>query len=55
MVLAPASNLIWVTDLVSEEDKIQLWYSQDNQEVRFVANGKLGASYYFGDYIVLAQ
>jgi hypothetical protein len=55
MVLSPASNLIWATDLVSEEDKISLWFSQDNQMVFFVANGKLGASYYFGEYIVLAQ
>lgn len=55
MVLSPSSNLLWVTDLVSEEDKINLWFSQDNQEVRFVANGKIGVSYYFGDYIVLAQ
>jgi hypothetical protein len=55
MVLTPASNLLWITDLVSEEDKITMWYSMDNQEVRFVANGKLGSGYYFGDYIVLAQ
>ena len=55
MVLSPASNLIWVTDLVSEEDKIQMWFSQDNQEVRYVANGKIGTSYYWGTYIVLAQ
>lgn len=55
MVLSPASNLLWITDLVSEEDKVQLWYSMDNQEVRFVANGKLGVGYYYGTYIVLAQ
>ena len=55
MILSPASNLLWVTDLVSEEDKIDMWWSQDNQEVRFVADGKLGAAYYWGEYIVLAQ
>ena len=54
-VLTPSSNLIYCTDLVSEEDKLQTWYSQDNQEVRTVANFKAGVQYYFGIYIVFMQ
>ena len=54
-VMTPASNLIYATDLVSEEDKLSTWYSQDNQEVRTVANFKAGVQYYFGSYIVLQQ
>ena len=54
-VLTPASNLIYVTDLESEEDKLKVWWSEDYQIVRTVCNWKSGVSYYFGDYIVLSQ
>ena len=54
-VLCPASNLIFVTDLMGEEDNLSIWYSQDNQQVRTVANFKAGVEYYFGTYIVLSQ
>lgn len=54
-VLTPASNLIFATDLMGEEDNLAIWYSQDNQQVRTVANFKAGVQYYFGTYIVLAQ
>ena len=55
VVLTPASNLIFATDLMGEEDKLQIWYSQDNQQVRTVANFKAGVQYYFGSYIVISQ
>ena len=54
-VLCPASNLIFATDLMGEEDNLAIWYSQDNQQVRTVANFKAGVEYYFGIYIVLSQ
>ena len=54
-VLTPASNLIFATDLMGEEDNIAVWYSQDNQQVRTVSNFKAGVEYYFGSYIVLSQ
>ena len=54
-VLSPASNLIYVTDLQSEEDKLKVWWSEDYQIVRTVCNWKSGVAYYFGDYIVLSQ
>lgn len=55
MVLSPASNLILVTDLLSEEDRIKVWWSEDNQEVRSTIDFKIGTSYYWGNEIVLAQ
>lgn len=55
MVLAPASNLIVVTDLLSEEDRVKYWWSEDNQEVRSTVDFKIGTSYYWGNEIVLAQ
>jgi len=55
MVLSPASNLILVTDLLSEEDRMKIWWSEDNQEVRSTIDFKIGTSYYWGNEIVLAQ
>ena len=53
--LTPASNLIYATDLQSEEDKLKVWWSEDYQIVRMVCNWKSGVSYYFGDYIVFGH
>jgi hypothetical protein len=54
-VLTPASNLIYATDMMNEEEKFQLWWSIDDQLVKFLVNFKIGVNYYFGDYVVLSQ
>ena len=54
-IMTPAGNLIYAVDLMNGDEKIESWYSQDNQEVRTVANFKAGVSYYYGTYIVLQQ
>lgn len=54
-VLSPASNLIWVTDLLSESDGIEVWYSMDKRIVSSSIDFKIGNSYYWGNEIVLAQ
>lgn len=54
-VLTPASNLIWATDLLSEGDGIEVWWSQDGRIVKSSVDWKIGTSYYFSDEIVLAQ
>ena len=53
--LTPASNLIVATDLQNEEEKFKLWWSEDDQQVKFIEHFKIGASYYFGTYIVLSN
>lgn len=55
MVLTPSSNLIWATDLLSEGDGIEVWYSVDKRLVSSSIDFKIGTSYYWGDEIVLAQ
>lgn len=55
MVLSPASNLVWATDLLSESDGLEVWYSQDKRIVSSSIDFKIGTSYYWGNEIVLAQ
>lgn len=55
VVLTPASNLIYVTDLMNEEEKVKMWWSEDDQYVKFLAHFKFGVSYYWGDYIVYSK
>lgn len=55
VILTPASNLIAATDLANEEEKFKLWWSEDDQNVKFLATWKIGVSYYFGEYIVLSN
>jgi hypothetical protein len=52
MVLTPASNLVYLTDMVSEEDKVEWFWDQSDQICKFIARWKYGISYYFSDYIV---
>jgi len=53
--MTPSWNLVFATDLISEEDKLEAWYSQDNQEIRTVVNFKAAVSYYFGTYVVYSR
>jgi hypothetical protein len=55
MVLTPASNLAYLTDLVSEEDKIEWFWDQSDQICKFIARFKYGVSYYFSEYVVLSK
>lgn len=55
MVLTPSSNLILITDLLGEEDKIKVWWSEDNQILKSTIDFKIGVNYYWGNEIVLAQ
>ena len=55
VMLTPASNLIVATDLESEFEAFKLWWSDDDQVVKFLSKFRIGADYYFGDYIVLSN
>jgi len=54
-VLTPASNLIYVTDLANEQEKIEMFWDQSDQIVKFIARFKYGVNYYFSDYIVYSS
>ena len=50
--LTPASNLVYVTDLQSESDAFEMWWSEDFKIVKSSITWKSGITYYYGDYIV---
>lgn len=52
IVAARLSNLFYGVDLVSDEDNIKLWYSQDFQTVRLSINFKAGTQVAFCNEIV---
>lgn len=52
MVLTYAENLVFATDLMNEEEKFAIWYSQDNDEVRVNIQWKAGVQVYFPNLIV---
>lgn len=51
-LLTPASNLIYVTDLANEQEKIEMFWDPSDQIVKFIARFKYGVSWYFSTYIV---
>jgi hypothetical protein len=53
--LTPAWNIIVATDLQGEYEQFKLWFSEDDNIVKFRQQFKLGVSYYFGTYIVLSN
>ena len=53
-ILAEASNLYYGTDLMSDYEDFKLWYSEDNQEVRFHSRFKVGTNVAFPERIVKA-
>lgn len=55
VVLVPADNLIYATDLMNGEEKFKMWWSEDDQYVKFLSHFKIGVEYYYGDYVVLSQ
>jgi hypothetical protein len=46
------SNIFLGVDLISEEDQFELWYSQDDRNVKFSANLKIGVQIAFPDEVV---
>lgn len=51
-VLTPASNLYVGTDLLSDAEDFRIFYSQDNDEVRFLAKWKQGVQVAFLENVV---
>lgn len=49
------ANLVIGTDLVNEEEKFDIWYSRDNDEVRVNIQWKLGTQVQFPELTVLNQ
>lgn len=52
MLLTPASNIVVGTDLMDEDEKFNIWYSQDNDEVRVHIAFKLGVQVRFPELCV---
>lgn len=52
MFLTPASNLYLGTDLLSDGESFKLFYSEDNDEVRFISKWKQGVNFAFPEFIV---
>jgi hypothetical protein len=51
--LTPASNLYIGTDLLNDAEDFKIWYSQDNDEVRFKSKFKLGVQVAFPEFVVI--
>jgi hypothetical protein len=51
-VLTPASNLVIGTDLLSDAEDFRIFYSQDNDEVRFLAKWKQGVQVAYLEHVV---
>jgi len=47
--------MIYAVDLMNEEEKFKIWWSEDDQYVKFLVQFKMGTSYYWGSYVVVSQ
>lgn len=52
MILTYNKNLVVGTDMLNEDEKFDIWYSKDNDEVRVNIQWKLGVQVYFPSYVV---
>jgi len=52
MYLTPKSNLVFVTDLLDETESLDMWWSQDNREIRIAGSFKFGVGVYFNEFMV---
>lgn len=52
MVLTYKDNIVIGTDMLNDEETLDMWYSRDNDEVRVNVQYKLGWNFYFGEHIV---
>jgi hypothetical protein len=50
--IASASNMYVGTDLLSDAEDFKIFYSQDNDEVRFLAKWKIGVQVAWLDEVV---
>lgn len=53
MFLSAKANIIYGCDLLNDYENLQIFWSNDNQEVRVVAKWKSGVNCAFWDYVVL--
>jgi hypothetical protein len=51
MYLSKASNFYFGTDLLNDYENFSIWYSMDNQEVRFVSKFKIGVQVAFPSFV----
>lgn len=52
VALVDTRYIYWGTDLVSDYSNFEIFYSRDNDDVRFIARYKIGAAHLFGLYAV---
>lgn len=52
LVLSPASNLYLGTDLLNDAEDFKIFYSQDNDEVRFLSKWKMGVQVAYLENVV---
>jgi len=52
VALVDTRYIYWGTDLVSDYSTFEIFYSRDNDEVRFISRYKMGAAHLFGLYAV---
>ena len=52
MLLTYKDNIVIGTDMLNDEETLDMWYSRDNDEVRVNVQYKLGWNFYFGEHIV---
>lgn len=52
MVLSRAANLYFGTDLLNDSEEFRIFYSEDNDEVRFRAKWKMGVQFAFPEFVV---
>lgn len=55
IVAADADNIYFGTDMEGDDERFDLWYSQDNQEYRLAINFNAGVQVAFPDEIVYAH
>lgn len=52
MMLSRAANLYFGTDLLNDAEEFKIFFSQDNDEVRFIAKWKMGVQFAFPEFVV---
>lgn len=55
IVAADGENIYYGVDLEGDEERFDLWYSQDNQEFRLAVNFNAGVQVAFPDEVVVAK
>lgn len=52
MILTYEDNVAVGTDMLDNDEVFDIWYSRDNDEVRVNVQFKIGANFYFPDFVV---